>query len=64
MMPEWIVIDKNGRVRKAKPWEVPKPLIDYSEVSVNDGELILQKRRVKKNVSKKKSKKRKKVPRV
>lgn len=64
-MPEWYVYDKNGRRRKARPEEIPKPLIDHSEVSIHDGELIQPERKVKKNVStQKKSKKRKKVSRV
>lgn len=57
MMPEWYVYDKQGRRRKARPEEIPKPLIDHSEVSVNDGELILPERQVKKNATKKKRKK-------
>lgn len=66
-MPEWYVYDKYGRRRKARPEEIPKPLIDYSDVSVNDGELILPERTVKKNgktTTQKKSNKRKKVSRV
>jgi hypothetical protein len=64
-MPEWYVYDKYGRRRKARPEEIPKPLIDHSEVSIHDGELILPRRQVNKNVTKKKKrKKRKKVSRV
>jgi hypothetical protein len=56
-MPEWYVYDKQGRRRKARPEEIPKPLTDDSEVCVNDGELILPERQVKKDAAKKKRKK-------
>lgn len=56
-MPEWYVYDKKGRRRKAKPHEIPKMLIDHSDMSLEDGELILPERMVRKCVKKEKKKK-------
>jgi hypothetical protein len=40
---KWIIIDGKGRRRLAKPNELPKPLIDNSEISLEDGDLVLPK---------------------
>lgn len=54
-MPEWYVYDKKGMKRKAKAHEIPTPLIDNSDITSEDGELILPERKVRKHVKRKKN---------
>jgi hypothetical protein len=49
---KWVVIDGKGRMRLAKPYEImSQPLIDDSEISLEDGDLILQNSEVTMNES-------------
>ena len=52
-MVEWVIIDRKGRKRKAKPEEIPKCLIDNSAINPEDGDLIFPERTVRKHDKKK-----------
>lgn len=64
---KWIIIDEKGRVRLAKPNEImSQPLIDDSEVSLEDGDLIFPSSEVNENekTNERKSKNRKRNPKI
>ncbi len=40
-MVKWYIISKDGKIREAKKGEIPDPIIDHSDISLEDGDLVM-----------------------